>query len=202
MLKRAVNVRLRARRSHKGGQFGGPLHRRIEKAQEIAAAAVFMASDESDFMSTSNTNSKIGAVFYTIWACLHFVAAYSVYVLGRSLDSSLVRGRVFQDAWNLLFFSIIAISVAVTLNWRNSVRGYWINFVTVGIADTGFIFFVLVEGYAPVWPGILGPVFWVLATIFSTIALLTRTKGATTELRGHDTAVIAYRLRSFEEMQP
>ena len=34
------------------------------------------------------------------------------------------------------------------------------------------------SGYTPVWPSILGPVFWVLATIFSTIALLTPTKGA------------------------
>ncbi len=130
-------------------------------------------------MSTSNTIPKIGAVFYIIWACLHLLAAYSVYMLGRSLDSSMVRGRVLQDAWNLLFFSIIAISVAATLNWRNSVWGYWINFATLGIADTGLIFFLLVPGYAPVWPSILGPVFWVLATIFSTIALLTRTKGAT-----------------------
>jgi hypothetical protein len=40
--------------------------------------------------------------------------------------------------------------VAATLNWRNSVWGYWINFATVGIADTGFIFFVLVPGYTPV----------------------------------------------------
>jgi hypothetical protein len=91
----------------------------------------------------------------------------------------MVQGRVFQDAWNLLFFSIIAIFVAATLNWRNSVWGYWINLATVGIADTGFIFFVLVPGYTPVWPSILGPAFWVLATIFSTFALLTRTKGAT-----------------------
>src|SRR5690348_7015355 len=74
----------------------------------------------------------------------------------------MVQGRVLQDAWNLLFFSIIAISVAATLNWRNSVWGYWINFATVGIADTGFIFLVLVPGYTPVWPSILGPVFWVL----------------------------------------
>ena len=59
-----------------------------------------------------------------------------------------------------------------------------INFAIVGIADTGFIFFVLVPSYAPVWPGILGPVFWVLATIFSTVALLTRTKSATAELYG------------------
>ena len=135
-------------------------------------------------MRTSNTTSKIGAVFYIIWACLHLVAAYSVYLLGRSLDSSMVQGRVLQDAWNLLFFSIIAISVAGTLNWRNSVWGYWINVVTLCIADTGMVFFVLVPGYIPVWPSILGPVFWVLATIFSTIALLTRTKGATRSLAG------------------
>ena len=129
-------------------------------------------------MSQSNTASKIGAVLYIIWACLHLLATYSVYTLGRSLSPSIVQGRVFQDAWNLLFFSIVAISVAATLNWRNSVWGYWINFATVGVADTGFIFFVLVPGYTPVWPSILGPVFWVLATIFSTIALLTRAKDA------------------------
>jgi len=135
-------------------------------------------------MRSSNTTSKIGAVFYIIWGCLHLLAAYSVYVFGRSLNSSMVQGLVFQHAWNLLFFSIIAISVAATLNWRNSVWGYWINFATVGIADTGFIFFVLVPGYAPVWPSILGPVFWVLATVFSTIALLARTKGATRSFYG------------------
>jgi hypothetical protein len=139
------------------------------------------------FMSRSNTASKIGAVLYIIWACLHLLAAYSVYVFGRSLDSSMMQGRVFQDAWNLLFFSIIAISVAATLNWRNSVWGYWINFATVGIADTGFIFFVLVPGYTPVWPSILSPVFWVLATIFSTIALLARTKGVTRAFTGDNT---------------
>ena len=65
--------------------------------------------------------------------------------------------------------------------------GYWINFATGGIADTGFIFFVLVPGYTPAWPSILGPVFWVLATIFSTIALLTRTKGETRSFTGDNT---------------
>ena len=135
-------------------------------------------------MSTSNTISKIGVVLYIIWACLHLLAAYSVYALGRSMDSSMVQARIFQNAWNLLFFSIIAISVAATLNCRNSVWGYWINFATGGIADTGFIFFVLVPGYTPVWPGIVGPVFWVVATIFSTIALLTRAKGATRSATG------------------
>jgi hypothetical protein len=138
-------------------------------------------------MSTSKTISKIGAILYIIWACLHLLAAYSTYVLGRSLHSSMVQGRVFQDAWNLLFFSMIAISVAATLNGRNSVWDYWINFATVAVADTGFIFFVLVPGYTPVWPSILGPVFWVLATSFSTIALLTRNKGARRSFTGANT---------------
>src|SRR6266481_4775398 len=151
-------------------------------------------------MRSSNTTSKIGAVFYIIWACLHLLAAYSVYALGRSLDSSMVQGRVFQDAWNLLFFSIIAISVAATLNWRNSMWGYWINLATVGIADTGFIFFVLVPGYTSAWPSILGPVFWLLATIFSTIALLTRNKGATRSFAGDNTDEGAWRIVSKQEV--
>jgi hypothetical protein len=33
----------------------------------------------------------------------------------------MVQGRVLQDAWNLLFFSIIAISVAATLKQRHTV---------------------------------------------------------------------------------
>jgi hypothetical protein len=51
--------------------------------------------------------------------------------------------------WNLLFFSIIAIYAAATLHWGNSVWGYRINLATVGLAATGFIFFVLVPGYTP-----------------------------------------------------
>jgi hypothetical protein len=77
-------------------------------------------------------------------------------------------------------FSIISISLAATLNWRNSVWGYWINFATVGIA--GYRLYLLRSSsrlYARLASSILGPAFWVLATIFSTIALLTRTKGAT-----------------------
>ena len=114
-------------------------------------------------MRSSNTTAKIGAAFYIIWACLHLGRVFGV-LAWSVIEFVHGQGRLFQDAWNLLFFSIIAISVAATLNWRNSVWGYWINFTTVGIADTGFIFFVLVPGYTPVWPSILAPVFWVFAT--------------------------------------
>ena len=54
MLKRAVNVRLRARRSHKGGQFGGPLHKMTlwtsekQKLMETSDMARHYADDAID----------------------------------------------------------------------------------------------------------------------------------------------------------
>ncbi len=114
---------------------------------------------------------KIGAAMYFIWGLLHLKAAYSVYQLGMSLDAGMVQGRVFQDAWGLLFFALVGIFVAIIFNWKNSRLGYWINLTTVSVTDIGFIFFVLMPGYIPLFPGVLGPVFWVLAVIFSTIGL-------------------------------
>jgi hypothetical protein len=49
------------------------------------------------------------------------------------------------------------------LNWRNDRLGFWVNGVMVGIADIPFILFVLIPGYAPWWPGLLGPILWIAA---------------------------------------
>jgi hypothetical protein len=122
-------------------------------------------------MSTTNTYAKIGSVLYVVWALLHLLAAKSVYVLGQGLEPSMVKGRIYQDAWNLLFFSIAAIGVAVALNWKNSASGYWINLGVVGVADVGFILFVVMPGYMPFWPGVVGPAVWLVALAFSTIGL-------------------------------
>jgi len=117
-------------------------------------------------------SAKIGAVMYFIWGLLHLKAAFSVYQLGSGLDSGMVQGRVYQDAWNLLFFALVGIGIAIRFNWHNSRWGYWINLVTVSVTDIGFIAFVLIPGYLPIFPGILGPVFWVLGVVFSTMGLL------------------------------
>jgi hypothetical protein len=47
---------------------------------------------------------------------LHLSAAYAVYHVGVALEPGMARGRVFQDAWNLLFFGVTAIVVALILN--------------------------------------------------------------------------------------
>ena len=124
---------------------------------------------------------KIGAVMYFIWGLLHLKAAYSVYQLGTTLEVGMVQGRVYQGAWNLLFFALVGMTVAVVFNWHNSRLGYWINLITVSVTDIGFIAFVLAPGYLPVFPGILGPVFWILGVLFITIGLFASAKNTQTK---------------------
>lgn len=126
-------------------------------------------------MATSSSSNLIwaraGAVAYVLWGILHIESAIAVFHLGATVHAGAIQGRVYQDAWNLLFFGIAGISLAVTLNWRNSVWGYWINLGVISLADTGFIFFVLVPGWTPLWPGLEGPILWVVGWTCTTLAL-------------------------------
>ena len=116
--------------------------------------------------------AKLSAIVYVVWGLLHLQAAFLVYKLGASLDPGMVQGRMLQHAWNLLFASVVAIGIAVTLNWRNTRGGYWVNTVLVSLVDLGFIFFVLVPGLVPMWPGLLGPLTWLIALALSTVAYM------------------------------
>ena len=119
-----------------------------------------------------NIFAKVGAVAYVMWGILHIQAARLVFLLGGSLEPGMVQGRIYQDAFSLLFFAIFGIAVAVWLNWRNSRLGYWLNLVVISAADIGFIVYVLLPGYVPLVPGGLGPLLWVAAIIFSTLGIL------------------------------
>ena len=84
--------------------------------------------------------SIAGAICYVLWGCLRLDSGYNVYLAGNSVAPSMVQGRVLQDAWNLFFFGVAAIAVALTLNIRNNPWGYWINLVIARLADTGLTF--------------------------------------------------------------
>jgi hypothetical protein len=116
-------------------------------------------------------NAKIGAVLYVLWGLLHLQAARMVYALGDTLEPGAVQARVFQDAFSLVFFAIFAIVIAIAFNWKNSRQGYWLNLAVISAADIGFIWYVLIPGYAPLVPGGLGPLLWILAVIFSTLGI-------------------------------
>jgi hypothetical protein len=107
--------------------------------------------------------AKIGAALYVCWGLLHFTAALGVYRLAQTSAGTLIQGRLLQTAFYLAAFAAAAIAFAVTLNWRNNRLGFWANGAMVSIADVPFILFVLIPGYAPWWPGLLGPILWVAA---------------------------------------
>ena len=125
----------------------------------------------------SNLFAKLGSITYVLWGILHIEAARRVYVLGQTLDAGMVQGRIFQDAWSLLFLVLFGIVVGVFLNWKNSRLGYWLNLIVVSAGDIGYIVFVLIPGYVPFMPGALGPILWVLAVLFSTVAIMSATQG-------------------------
>jgi hypothetical protein len=120
----------------------------------------------------SNIFAKLGSITYVLWGILHIEAARKVYVLGQSLDPGMLQGRIYQDAWNLLFFALFGIVVGAILNWKNSRLGYWLNLVVVSAGDIGYILFVLIPGYVPLMPGALGPILWIMAVTFSTVGII------------------------------
>jgi len=119
-----------------------------------------------------NPYARIGAIAYVLWGLLHIQAARMVYSFGQTLEPGMLQGRIFQGAWNLLFFALFAIAIAVIFNWRNNRYGYWLNLGVVSFADVGFIVLVLMPGYAPLIPGGLGPLLWIIALLFSTVGFL------------------------------
>lgn len=118
-----------------------------------------------------NMWAKIGAVCYALWGLLHIYAANLVYQLGLSVDPGMVQGRLFQNAWHLLFFAIAVIFIAFAYNWKNSRMGYWLNLTILTAVDIGFVSFVLVPGYLPWATASSSLALWVLAIVFTSIGL-------------------------------
>jgi len=112
---------------------------------------------------------RIGALFYFLWGLLHLAAAYEAYRIALTTAPGLTQGRLEQGAAYVAVFAVTAILVAAFKNWFNSKSGYWINLAVVSAADIPFIFFVLLPGYMPLWPGALGPVLWIGGVAFTTV---------------------------------
>jgi hypothetical protein len=121
-------------------------------------------------MIGTTLTAKIGAAFYVLWGVFHLFAASAVYSLAQTNAPGMVQGRLLQDAFYLLFFACSGIAVALISNWRNGRQGYWMNGVLIAIADIPFILFVLIPGYLPWWPGLIGPILWALAFLCTSFA--------------------------------
>lgn len=137
----------------------------------------------------------LGAIFYALWGLMHVAFGAQMLMLNASgsataileaiyLDSgpiatpdqlgSTIDAIMNQHAWNLLWFGMASTFVAIFMNWRNSLPGYWINAVLVSAADLGFIVAIMMPGYVDFWLGIWGPVLWLGGLLFASLAILKR----------------------------
>lgn len=115
----------------------------------------------------------LGTAFYLVWGALHIQAGIGVVHLGSNLhEHAMVQGRIYQDAWTLLFAAAIVMAAALLSVWRAWKTCFWLNLGLASVTDVGFIVFILVPGYAPPWPGIEGPLAWSLAAFFSSWSYL------------------------------
>jgi len=115
----------------------------------------------------------LGAAAYFAWGALHLLAAANAYMLATRIEAGLVQGRLFQNAFYVAVFAIVALIVALGLNWRNSRLGYWVNLLTVSVADIPFVLFIVLPGHMTGVESLLGPSLWLAGVAFSTLGLLT-----------------------------
>ncbi len=115
----------------------------------------------------------LGAAFYFAWGALHLLAAVNSFSFAANIEADLVQGRLFQGAFYVAIFAVVAVIVALGFNWRNSRAGFWINLITVSTADIPFVLFIVLPGHMTGLEAVLGPSLWIGGVVMSTLALAT-----------------------------
>lgn len=125
----------------------------------------------------SRVFAVLGAVAYFGWGALHLLAATNSFRFAANLETGLVQGRLFQGAFYVAIFAVVAVVVALILNWRNSRVGYWINLLTVSAADIPFVLFIVLPGHMTGPEAMVGPALWLSGVTLSTLAVLMARRG-------------------------
>lgn len=136
---------------------------------------------------------RIGAIFYVLWGLLHIVvgaiplinflsggpremllAVEGMQAVPATVEEPLRQASYFiaQHYFNLIAVGILAIIIALALNWRNSALGFWTNLIVLGMVDVSFVLGEMVPGYMPVEMGIIGPLLFVLGALFTALGLI------------------------------
>jgi len=125
----------------------------------------------------SNKYARIGAVFYVLWGLLHIFAGYMALGALEGVRRGVSRERIMQNSIFLAMTGVASVWIAVKFNWYNDAFGYWFNLFIVSVADISFIWLILLPGYIPLFPGVNGPVLWIIAVVASTIGRLSGSVG-------------------------
>ena len=138
-------------------------------AQSAIRLSLTAGRERGDDLCRSQLGCQAGRGVLCPVGCFPLGGANAVYGLAEQ-STGMVRGRLLQDAFYVLFFALAGILMAVILNWRNDKQGYWMNGTLIAFADIPFVLFVLVPGLIPWWPGLAGPLLWLIAFLLTSIA--------------------------------
>jgi hypothetical protein len=123
--------------------------------------------------SENNMNTKlvrIGAVFYILWGVLHVIAGLQGFINPPEQAAvGYVAASLMQHSYNLIWFGVVSVIIAVFWIWRLDKTGYWMNLVLVSLADIGWLVFVVFPGHYDFVEGMIGPILWAFAVVFTTL---------------------------------
>jgi len=144
-------------------------------------------------MTTHNLAARTGAVFYALWGLLHIAGgAVQLATLRGEGAGALTRmissARPLDDAsaavpaaaaafmgmgaFNIMWIGVLVTVIAVTLNWKNSRLGYWLNLAIVGATDLGLLVALLLPGTMAWSDGGMGLSLYLVALVAATLGRL------------------------------
>jgi hypothetical protein len=143
--------------------------------------------------TATNRAAKTGAVFYALWGLLHLIGgAVQLATLNGEGGAALTRmissarplgpeeaavpsaaaAFMGMGAFNILWIGLLVTVVAITMNWRNSRLGYWLNLGVVGATDLGLLVALLLPGTMAWSDGGLGLSLYAGALVASSLGRL------------------------------
>jgi len=135
---------------------------------------------------SANRAMRTGAALFFLWGILHVYAGVAIsfpfiiegpgsnlalfgIAVGNTLSSLELLGShiTMNFGFDLMGYGILAIWLSFYLWIGRFVKlSFWICVVLLGIADTAFIYSLLLPGYSPLLEGFAGPILYVLAVLF------------------------------------
>jgi hypothetical protein len=134
---------------------------------------------------------KVGACLYVTWGVIR-IAEGTLVLAGLRISGGLavlhligsglgperqvasthptVDALVAIHGWTSIGIGLMVIAIAITMNWRNSLAGFWLNLGLMATADLALLFFLVAPGITYVWEVALGPVLWVTGLVLLTVA--------------------------------
>lgn len=141
----------------------------------------------------TNGWNRAGAAAYVAWGLLHIVVGLLPVVRFLSdgplamlanlegvsnvpsppLGEPLLQAShlIGQHYFNLAAVGVMAILVAVGLNWNGDRLGYWLNLIVLGLVDLSFVVGEIIPGYMPLEIGGIGPALYLLGAALTTVGL-------------------------------